>query len=650
VSAPDPGRILGKYQLIAELARGGMAIVYLALVQGPGGFNKLVVVKELRPELAEEPAFLTMFLDEARLAAKLSHANIVQTNEVGNDGKRTFMAMDYLDGRGLDRVRRRARASGQDLSLPIHLRILCDMLAGLHYAHTLTDFDGTPLSIVHRDVSPQNVFVTFDGQIKLLDFGIAKAADSLHETRVGVLKGKVSYMSPEQARGQKVDARADVFSTGVMLWEALTGRRLREGQNDQQMLWALASGDLPRASSVKPWVPPELDAICARAMAFDRDHRYPSAGELQHEIEHYLAVTGTAVSSREVGLCVSELFREDRVTINAMIESHLARSRGEPGAIPVLDVSARGFTPSYQGEQRERRGSAPFAVPQLSAPLDEQGSQSGDAPASHSRSREVPRTAPGARRRRVPVIAAAAAGTLIASVIIFVGRTGDDAAPSGERMRADPPIAAPPAPPAAPVVSEPGPAAPPASPTPAAAPAPTFLTVKVRVSPDNATITIDGAHVPGNPFSGKYVADGAIHQVRATAPGYIAQSEAVEFTANVTVNLSLARDVGPRVPPIANSVPAHPVRPPPVRPPPVRPPDRAEPATPPPRAEPAIAADSRESRDKEPRDKEPRDKEPRDKEPRDKESRTVTDPDVNPSGGTAPQRPIDRNDPYGGNP
>ena len=252
----DPGRMLGRYQLIAELARGGMAIVYLAVVQGPGGFNKLVVVKELKPELIDEPAFLTMFLDEARLAARLSHPNIVQTNEVGNDSSRYFMAMDYLDGRGLDRVRRRALSAGRELSLPIHLRVICDMLAGLHYAHTLTDFDGTPLSIVHRDVSPQNIFVTFDDQIKLLNFGIAKTTDSLYETRVGVLKGKVAYMAPEQARGQKVDARADVFSTGIMLWEALTGRRMYEGQNDQATLWALASGDLPRASSVKPWVPP----------------------------------------------------------------------------------------------------------------------------------------------------------------------------------------------------------------------------------------------------------------------------------------------------------------------------------------------------------------------------------------------------------
>src|SRR6201985_121203 len=159
----DPGRMLGKYQLIAEIARGGMGVVYLAMVQGPGGFNKLVVVKELKPELVEEPAFLTMCLDEARLAARLSHPNIVQTNEVGNEGERYFMAMDYLDGRGLDRVHRRARAAGIVPSLSVHLRIACEILEGLEYAHKLADFDGTPLHIVHRDVSPSNVFITFDG-------------------------------------------------------------------------------------------------------------------------------------------------------------------------------------------------------------------------------------------------------------------------------------------------------------------------------------------------------------------------------------------------------------------------------------------------------------------------------------------------------
>src|SRR3954465_13277534 len=265
----DPGRMLGKYQLIAEIARGGMGVVYLAMVQGPGGFNKLVVVKELKPELVEEPAFLTMFLDEARIAARLSPPNIVQTNEVGNDGDRYFMAMDYLDGRGLDQIRRRSRSAGFGLTVAMQLRVICDMLAGLDYAHKLTDFDGLPLNIVHRDISPQNVFVTFDGQVKLLDFGIAKASDSMYETHAGVVKGKVSYMSPEQGRGWKVDARADVFSAGVMLREALTGKRMREGKNDQEKLWALVSADVPRASSVRPSVPPELDRVCAQAMAWD---------------------------------------------------------------------------------------------------------------------------------------------------------------------------------------------------------------------------------------------------------------------------------------------------------------------------------------------------------------------------------------------
>ena len=649
--------MLGKYQLIAELARGGMAIVYLALVQGPGGFNKLVVVKELKPELVEEPAFLAMFLDEARLAAKLSHANIVQTNEVGNDGKRYFMAMDYLDGRGLDRVRRRARASGQELSLPIHLRVLCDMLAGLQYAHALTDFDGTPLAIVHRDVSPQNVFVTFDGQIKLLDFGIAKAADSLHETRVGVLKGKVSYMSPEQARGQKVDQRADVFSAGVMLWEALTGRKLREGQNDQQMLWALASADLPRASSVKPWVPPELDAICARAMAWDREQRYPSAGELQHEIEHYLAVTGTAVANREVGLCVSELFREDRVTINAMIEQHLSRSRGEPEALPVLDVSARGFTPSYERlASVERRASAPFAVPQLSQVIDGTGATGSpssqyesSAPASHSRSREIASLAPRTLRHRVPIIAGVAAAVVIASVIVCVGRSGDDVASA--RTRALQPIAADPAPPQPPatttavaVVPTRTPAPPPASeparqepPAPPPKADPSYITVRVRANPDNSTIAIDGAEVTGNPFRGKYVADGAMHQVRASAPGWVTRTEAVEFSGNVTLGISLER-LPPRQ--VSRPDPPHPVH----AASPPRPPDHVAEPAPPPHIEPAAAAPEIKEVTEPVKPRETKSRS-RDKD-RDKDK---DEDDVSPTGGSAPRRPIDPNDPYGGN-
>ncbi|HEY4057332.1 MAG TPA: serine/threonine-protein kinase, partial [Kofleriaceae bacterium] len=174
-----------------------MGVVYLALVQGPGGFNKLLVVKELKAELAEDPQFLTMFLDEAKLAARLNHPNIVQTNEVGNDGSRHFMAMDYLDGRTYERIRRRAKHIGSDaFTLQMQLLVICDVLNALTYAHKLTDFDGKPLQVVHRDVTPNNVFITFDGQVKVLDFGIAKANNHKHETQAGAIKGKLSYMAP----------------------------------------------------------------------------------------------------------------------------------------------------------------------------------------------------------------------------------------------------------------------------------------------------------------------------------------------------------------------------------------------------------------------------------------------------------------------
>src|SRR6185437_1077783 len=191
---------LGKYRLIAELGHGGMAEVYLAVVRGPAGFNKLVVIKQIRPQLAEDPEFLGMFLDEARLAARLSHPNVVQTNEVGQEGNRYFIAMEYLEGQPLNRILHRLQKSG-GLPLGLHIKILSDVLAGLHHAHELADYDGTALEVVHRDVTPHNVFVTYEGQVKVVDFGIAKAAGRAGETRHGVIKGKAPYMAPEQAAG-----------------------------------------------------------------------------------------------------------------------------------------------------------------------------------------------------------------------------------------------------------------------------------------------------------------------------------------------------------------------------------------------------------------------------------------------------------------
>ena len=217
---------LGPYRLIACLGHGGMADVHLAVsVAEATRFQKLLVVKLLKPELGAEPEFIEMFLDEARLAARLNHPNVVHTLEVAQDRGRYFIAMEYLEGQPLNRILRSAEAmSGLDMAT--RLTLLLRALAGLDYAHELVDYDGTPLNVVHRDVSPGNILVGYDGQIKITDFGIAKARDSTIETRVGVFKGKTSYMAPEQAKPGSVDRRADVYSAGVILWELIVGRRM----------------------------------------------------------------------------------------------------------------------------------------------------------------------------------------------------------------------------------------------------------------------------------------------------------------------------------------------------------------------------------------------------------------------------------------
>ncbi|HEY5372930.1 MAG TPA: serine/threonine-protein kinase, partial [Polyangiaceae bacterium] len=214
---------LEKYRVLSELGRGGMANVSLAVTRGPGAVSKLVVLKALLPDLATEPDALTAFLEEARLAAQLNHGNVVQTYEVGTQGDQHVIVMEYLEGQTLGDVIRRGTVTGNPLSLAFQLRIIISVLEGLQYAHELCAYDGLPLMLVHRDVSPQNVFVTYDGQVKVLDFGIAKAKSSTINTATGMIKGKISYMSPEQMFSEGVDHRADVYSVGCMLWAAAAG-------------------------------------------------------------------------------------------------------------------------------------------------------------------------------------------------------------------------------------------------------------------------------------------------------------------------------------------------------------------------------------------------------------------------------------------
>jgi len=332
---------IGRYRLIAELARGGMGVVHLAVAGGPAGFHKLLVVKELRPELARDDACVAMFLDEARLAARLSHRNLVQTLEVGSEGERHFLVMEYLEGRSLQRLVRRLGPEG-GLTVGAYLRIVAGALAGLHHAHELRDYDGSPLGVVHRDVSPMNVMVTFDGQVKLLDFGIAKSAQSTQQTKTGILKGRVAYMAPEQACAQSVDRRTDVYAAGVMIWEGAARRRLWQGLSEVQTLSSLLREGPPPLREVCPDAPAELEAICLRATARDPDARYATAAELLDRLEEHLGTRADVVGTEEIGARAVEAFSEERVRTRALVEEALARMRtsGHTPSARVFSVPA----------------------------------------------------------------------------------------------------------------------------------------------------------------------------------------------------------------------------------------------------------------------------------------------------------------------
>ncbi|WP_394842144.1 serine/threonine protein kinase [Pendulispora brunnea] len=335
-----------RFRVLAQLGQGGMANVHLAIARGPVGFSKLVVLKSLRSDLVDDPAMVEMFLHEARLAARLNHPNVVQTFEVGVEAGQHAIVMEYLEGQTLAQIRRRAQGCAGGIPLEMHLRMLNDVLGGLHHAHELSDYDGTALGLVHRDVSPQNVFVTFDGQVKLLDFGIATLTKGRRlETQTGVLKGKIDYMSPEQMMEAELDRRSDLFAVGIMLWEAAAGRPLWKGLSEVGVMNRVLNGDIPRLRDVNPWVSKGLERICLKAMARSREDRYATAAELQIDLEREIAAMGGGVKQRDVGRFVADLFAAARAERKTVIDLQVRRaarvSGGEcdsfrPLLLPVL--------------------------------------------------------------------------------------------------------------------------------------------------------------------------------------------------------------------------------------------------------------------------------------------------------------------------
>jgi serine/threonine-protein kinase len=292
---PSLTKSFGRYQTLRKLASGGMADLYLAEIKGESAFEKRVAIKHMHPHLAEKPEIREYFLDEARLAAQLSHPNIVHVNELGSDERGLpFIAMEYVEGFDLAALEGRLT---QPMPLRAALTIAIGVCEGLHHAHTAASADGTPLNIVHRDMKPQNVLLSHDGAVKVTDFGIAKASRQVHVTEIGTIAGTASYMAPEQRTGQAVDLRADVYGVGAILYELITGTTI---DLDLARLAPLGLEGWPHlvpASQARPGLPPALDAMVTRALAYRPDDRYPDCRTLQRDLEQVLIASGEAPST-----------------------------------------------------------------------------------------------------------------------------------------------------------------------------------------------------------------------------------------------------------------------------------------------------------------------------------------------------------------
>jgi branched-chain amino acid transport system substrate-binding protein len=373
---PDSVRTarIGRNRLITRLGGGGMADVYLAVAGGESTrFQKLLVVKILKSELVAEPDFIEMFLDEARLAARLSHPHVTQTLEVGQDAGRYFLAMEYLEGQPLNRLIQ-SLDSLPGFDLYFRLMVLVRALSGLEYAHELADYDGSPLSVVHRDVSPGNILVGYDGQIKLTDFGIAKARDSTTETRVGMFKGKAAYMAPEQAKAGEVDRRADIYSAGVILWELIVGRRMWSGLTQTEIFSRVMAGIVPSPSKSTRNVPPALERICLKALAHRKEDRYSSAAAFADDIEGFLRLNYAPRQDRDLGRMLADAFAVERARVREIIELELSPSARSSELINGL-VSNEGSpeTPRTDASGLSAASTRTFGPRRTSIPLSLSG-------------------------------------------------------------------------------------------------------------------------------------------------------------------------------------------------------------------------------------------------------------------------------------
>jgi TonB family protein len=363
------GTLFGQYELMEVISTGGMAEVFRARMKGVEGFQKIVAIKRILPHLTDNDEFVTMFIDEAKLAAQLQHPNIIHIYDLGKIERSYYIAMEYIDGKDLRSLLRLLDEKKQRLPLGIALYIASRLAAALDYAHRKRDFQGRAMALVHRDVSPQNVLISLDGDIKLCDFGIAKAASKASHTRAGALKGKLQYMSPEQAWGKDLDHRSDIFSLGLVIYEMVTGKKVFSGDSELSILEQVRAPKLQPPRQVDSAVPPEVERIVLRALETNREARYQTAAELGSDLDAALRSIRPAPSSAELGAFLAHLLGRDRTgAMPAVVEAAPAPKRGaarhepQPESAPRRAEPAAGPLPSHAAAAPELEVAQPLPI------------------------------------------------------------------------------------------------------------------------------------------------------------------------------------------------------------------------------------------------------------------------------------------------
>jgi len=482
-----------KYHVLMELGLGGMAVVEAAVARGLAGFSKVVVLKRPRREFAAQAEAVSTFLNEARISARMNHQNVVQVNEVYEEDGLPVIVMEYLEGQSFARLQQRY-FEGAGGSLELGLSVLCRTLEALDYAHTLTDFDGQPLNLIHRDVSPHNIMITYDGRVKLLDFGIAKLDTLDGKTKTGLIKGKIDYMSPEQVDGRPLDGRADVFAVGVMIWEVAAKQRMWTEQSQAAVLKRLVLQDIPDLGTVAD-IDPELVRICNKATAADRDERYPTARALLEDLQLFLEARQGVAPDASVGRWISTTCADLRTAAREQMDKRLAEY--SESSTRLREISGHstfertGDTSSESGSRRR-------------AP--DTGAGNAYAMTADGSSRSA---APRWRWALLAAIVPAAAG-------LWWSGAG------GLRPHV-----------------EPKPAALQEAQAPSAAPAPVHLVLQAE--PEGAVLYLDGERLPSNPFSTTRPRDAREHELVVKAEGFEPLTRTLHMESDQELSLSLTR-------------------------------------------------------------------------------------------------------------